>query len=246
MKEIINNKEDKLKLKLTNTNKSEIYGKEKNIWIGVSISLKEYYDNDAQKYLKFAAKNSKDKAFVVIADDIAAINNRVLEKGYLKNYPFEAARAIGDVWEEKYLKNIEILNLEDKVKILKWRDVWNDKTQKQYEILKEAYENDLYIRQGIILPMIYYLNCRGRNVNRKRLDALCEYVLRELPFLLNGIEYNGIEAKCMFYPSYNMKQNLTDLSFNIQKNEKYANLREELGIKGDLAIIDTQIGESLM
>ncbi|MCA9459250.1 MAG: hypothetical protein KC550_01745 [Nanoarchaeota archaeon] len=234
-----------LKLKISNGKAEEIYSREKNIWIGVSISLKEYSDIEAQKYLKFATKYSKEKAFVVIADDIAAINNKILGKGYEKRYPLEMARATGDLWKERYQENIRKLKLEKKVEILRWRNIWTEKREEQYQILKKESETNLNIRHGIIEPMIYYLKCRGRNANQKRIDGLSEYVLRELPFLLDGIEYSGIKAKCLFYPSYNMKQNLTELSCEIQKNPKFEDLRNRLDIKGDLSIIDTKIEDEL-
>lgn len=214
--------------------------KKKNIWVGVSISMKEYDDFQAQKYIEFASNNSKSQGFVLIADDISAISIAELEhKSYTKS--LKLARKRGNVWFDKYRENIDKLNLNDEIRILRWEDVWDDKREKEYHILNEKYKCDENFRERINMPIQTYLQVRKRNVTTRRLWTLSEYILRELPFLLKGIEVDECYGNCLLYPTFNEKTSLSGLVCDIFYLENFKDLREELQIDGSHYIIDSVI-----
>ncbi len=231
---------ESLKLEIKIGDFERIISKDKNLWLGVSISMKDYDNVLAQEYLKFISQYSKVMGVVVVGDEISAINIKELEhKSYGK--ALKLARRRGDIWVDKYRENIEKLELEDKVKILRWADIWDDEAIRDYEYLRELYNRDDDFREKINLPLEVYLESRGRNANNQRLKVLSEYILKELPFLLKGVIYNGIYSDCLLYPTYNMRTSLSWFVRDIFYLEKFDELRELIGIDRNHFIIDSPI-----
>jgi tRNA-dependent cyclodipeptide synthase len=239
-KEILDN------LKIYNGTKEDLLGRKANIWLGVSISLKPYSDELAKKYLQFIVKHTKEKALIFIGDEIAAINYKVLEK-YSWETSLKKALEKGDLFVEKYERLIKTLSKEDQEKIIvvRWRDVWTDKLEKMYELIKEEYLNNPDFKKEIEAPIITYLKNSKRTIKESRVAKMSEYILKELPFLLDGVEYGKHKFKVfklLLYPTYG-KTSLSELVTDIQQDKRFSELKKKLKIKGDHILIDSPILE---
>ncbi|MGV8169574.1 MAG: hypothetical protein ACP5N3_05980, partial [Candidatus Nanoarchaeia archaeon] len=113
--------------------------------------------------------------------------------------------------------------------------------EEQYKILHEEYLRNSDFKQNVEKPIRYYLNSKGRHADNTRLEQLSEYVLRELPFLLNGIKYKNTEYKTMLYPTHG--STLSEFIINILTKEQYSALNRKLNINGDHILIDSPIIE---
>ncbi len=230
-------------LKIFNGELNDILSKKHNIWLGVSISLKPYSEKLAQQYLKLIIKYSKDSALVFVGDEIASINYNVLQN-YSQETSLKKAMAKGDFFVNKYSKLVKTLSPEDqkKIKIVRWADVWTEKTEKFYDILKEEYLTNLVFKKEVDVPIISFLKNSQRTVKDSRVAKMSEYILKELPFLLDGVGYEQIKYNLLVYPTYS-KVSLGELSSKIQKGEKYADLKKKLNLKGDHILTDSPILE---
>jgi tRNA-dependent cyclodipeptide synthase len=231
---------ESLKLEIKIGDFDSVISRKKNIWLGVSISMKDYDNVLAQEYLRFITQYSKDCGVVVVGDEISAINIQELEHKS-SGKALRLARKRGDIWVSKYRENIEELELEDKVRILRWADIWGDIANKDYEYLRELYNRDDDFREKINLPLKIYLDSRGRNADNQRLKVLSEYILKELPFLLKGVHHNGIYSDCLLYPTYSLKTSLSWFVQDIYYLEKYGELRDMIDIYRNHYIIDSPI-----
>lgn len=228
-------------LSIFNGNLQDIVEKKNNIWLGVSISLKPYSDKLAKQYLKLIIKYSKDKALVFIGDEPAAINHRVLE-GYGWETSLKKAIKKGDLYVKRYSKLIKELSPEEqrKIKIVRWRDVWSWKLEKIYEIIKKEYLSNSDFRKEVESPIIIYLVNSKRTIKSSRIAKMSEYILRELPFLLEGVEYGGVSYKTLLYPTYG-KTSLSEVVTKIQKGERFVELKRKLCLEGNHILADSPI-----
>ncbi|MDA3836664.1 MAG: hypothetical protein PF542_03500 [Nanoarchaeota archaeon] len=238
MQKIIDN------LKIYNGSKKDFSNKNTNIWLGVSISLKPYSEKLAKEYLKIISKYSNSGALVFIGDEIAAINYNVLEK-YGKETSLKKALEKGDIFENKYRELIKTLSKEEqgRIKIIRWEDVWSGKLEEMYKIIKEEYSKNVEFKREVEAPIITYLINSKRTIKQSRVSKMSEYILKELPFLLDGVEYQNVEYKTLLYPTYG-KTSLSELVSNIQNGEKYVELKNRLNIKGNHMLADSPIIET--
>ncbi|MFH1802192.1 MAG: tRNA-dependent cyclodipeptide synthase [archaeon] len=228
-------------LSIHNGDFADFSGRKNNVWLGVSISLKPYSEELARKYLKTAVQCSRERALVLIADEIASINYRVLG-GYSDRKSLEKALERGDSFAERYRKFVGELLPADRcrVEVVRWRDVWEGQQRERYEVLKEEYFSNPDFRDVVESPVITYLANSARTIKPSRVDKMADYILRELPSLLEGVEYKGMQYKTMFYPTYG-KTSLGRVVEGIQRGELFHGLKEKLGLTGDHVLVDSLI-----
>jgi len=231
-------------MEVFNGTKKNLLDKKNNIWLGVSISLKPYSEKLAKEYLKLISKYTKEKALVFIADEISSVNYNVLEK-YSPETSVKKALEKGDTFIDNYKKFIKTLpkNVQSKIVLVRWKDVWNDKYNLMYNILKKEFETNKEFRKEVEAPIRMYLKNSGRTIEGSRIAKLSEYILKELPSLLDGVEYDGQIYKTFVYPTYG-KTSLSLLSTQIQRGERFPELKKKLKIKGDNILIDFPIPKS--
>lgn len=229
--------------KIYNGELEEILEKENNIFLGVSISLKPFSQKLAKQYLEFIINHSKEHAGILIADDIAKINYHYIDKKS-KAKSLEFAREKGDERIESYQRLIDKLEpqKQDKIQIYRWADVWNLEMKEKVDILRDEFNRNSDFKNQIKKPIVTYLKKRGRSINSKRLENLSEYILSELPSLLNGIVVNGISYKTMLYPTFS-NTSMYEFVKEIQNSSKYEKLRDKLKIPCDNILIDSIIKE---
>lgn len=229
-----------MNLKIFNGSLDDVTSNQNNIYIGVSVSLKPYSQSLAAQYLRFALNNTKDKVAVLFADDIAAINYKWVD-GFSWNKSFKEARKIGDIRFRQYQELVDKLSQseQEKVNLVRWRDIANQSLEKIQIVADEA-NRDFNLREALQRPIRVYLENRRRTINDKRLKELSKYVLSELPLLLDGIQYQGVDYKTLFYPTYG-DTTLSSFLTDVQQGRIFPKLKERLGLKGDHILIDSPI-----
>jgi len=226
-----------------NGNKNDFLNKNNNIWLGVSTSLKPYSEKLSKDYLKLIVKYSRESALIFIADEIAAINYNVLEK-YGKETSLKKSLQKGDIFLRRYKKLIKTLPKEEqsKIKLIRWKDVWAKRQEESYKILKEEYLTNPKFKKEIEAPIILYLKNSKRTIKESRVIKMSEYILKELPFLLEGVEFQNKKYNLMLYPAYG-KTSLSKLVSNIQKGNEFQKIKKKLKLKGAHILADSQIIE---
>jgi tRNA-dependent cyclodipeptide synthase len=179
-----------------------------NIFIGISLGNKLLTPELAKKYVRWAHKNTKDDAVVLIADDIDIINwmifkglnreeakKKVCQKGYgLKGLFDKAIRELAR--EEKdptYIANVHIIF---------WSDIRNKGYDHLKEILAEEYKINEEFHKQVLHFVDKYIELRDAEVSDEDKDKLTDYIISELPTLLGGIYWNNTLYNLILYPTY--------------------------------------------
>lgn len=192
-----------MKLKVFNSTKKEIAKKKYNIFIGVSMGIKPLNEELARKYIDWALKNTKKKVVVLIADEIAKFNYRAFSK-YSENKSYKRAMREGDSYFRFFERILSKYPKEkrDKIKILRWKDIFDDKLKDMYRVLDKEFRENAGFRKKILGFVNDYSKRRGRKLDVKRLKYLSDYMLFELPTMISGIEFDGLKYKLLFYPTF--------------------------------------------
>jgi tRNA-dependent cyclodipeptide synthase len=197
--------ESERKMRFFGAGTKEIYNKNYNIFIGVSISNKKITPNMALNYLKWALRNTKEKVAVVIADKLNIVNYEILDK-YNKNKSKKRAERVGDEFEKMFRRAMEKLSAKDKENILiyRWDKVESgERYNKLKNFLEEQFKKDDEFSSAVLYFVRKYMRKKGRIIEDKaKVDKLVSYILGELPTLIQGIYLDGTHYDLCIYPTY--------------------------------------------
>lgn len=179
-----------------------------NIFIGISLGNKLLTHELAKKYVKWAHKNTKDDAVVLIADDIDVINwmifrglsreeaeKKVLKKGYGMKGLFD--KAIRELAREENDPSYIA-----KMHIIFWKDIKNEGFNSLKDILSEEYKSNKEFRDKVLYFVDKYIELRDTKITDADKDKLADYIINELPTLLGGIYWNNTLYNLILYPTY--------------------------------------------
>jgi len=137
---------------LINTTEAEIYNRQWNPYLGVSINNKVFTLEYISEFMNWATEQAKDCAAVLVVDIIQRINNEV----------FNRSKPIAAI-EKALNKGDEILQIcttaysslstekKDRIKIIEWTDVVQDETFLwNSKILNRAFEQNLRFKEALI------------------------------------------------------------------------------------------------
>jgi|GEM_PF-408668 len=194
------------KMRFFGENSGEVYKKQFNIFIGISISNKKITSKMALNYLKWAIRNTKKKVAVVIADELNIINYKIFDK-YSKGKAENRAKRIGDFFEKMFKNAIQQLDEKDraKVKIYKWKKIrQNNHYLKIRKFLEKQYNQDLEFKSAVLYFIKKYMRKKGNKIisDKNKVNKLATYILGELPTLLEGINVEQTYYGLCIYPTY--------------------------------------------
>lgn len=184
----------------------DIISRSFNIFIGVSVGNKHISTDLAREYLCWALQNTREDVLILIADKIDAINweiyrgydhdaaeRKAVNKGrQIKEMFCRAARQIKhqrpDIWRN--------------VCIATWPDV---NRERRYRYLRERcqrlFDEDPLFKTRVINFVEAYAAVRRATVSAHEKIRLSEYILDELPTLIEGVTYRGRWYDLILYPT---------------------------------------------
>lgn len=193
------------KMRFFGASSEEIYNKEFNIFIGISISNKNITSQMALNYLKWAVRNTKEKVSVVIADELNIVNYEIFDK-YSKGKAKNRADRVGSDFEKMFKDAIEKLSKEDrkKVEVYRWSQIREGiQYRKIKDFLEAEYNADPEFKSAVLYFVKKYMRKKGKIISdKKQIDRLATYILGELPTLLEGIYVEDVHYKLCIYPTY--------------------------------------------
>jgi tRNA-dependent cyclodipeptide synthase len=228
-----------MKKEFFNATEKEVEERKYNIFVGISLGvLKPLSENLAKDYLKWALKNTKNKVAILIADEIAKFNYRVFSK-YGEGKSLRSASKEGDKYEDFFRKIIKEFSAKEKKKILilRWKDIWDNQREKIRMKLEEKYQSNKEFREIIVSFVNKYAEKRGKDLENKKLDYLSQYILAELPTLLDGIEFKNEKYCLLLYPTF-AHSGMSDFVKNIEEGKIFPELKKELNLDRSVAIVE--------
>lgn len=231
-----------MKLKFFNATKKEVEERQYNVFIGISLGvLKPLTKEMAKEYIGWALKNTKNKVAILIADEIAKFNYKIFS-GY--NVGKSERRAIREC--DEYLDFFQQLLQEfskeeqKKILILRCKDIWNEKKKKIKQTLEEEYKSNKEFKEQVQFFLKKYSDKRNKNLDKEKLDYLSQYIIYELPTLLDGIEYKNEEYRLLLYPTFE-SSGMSEVVTKIQQGKIFPNLKKKLNLAEKTAMIETYL-----
>ena len=229
--------------KYCNTTKKEVYDKNFNVWIGISLGNKYFTKENIKKYIEWGVKHTKEDILVVIADRIHSINLEILDKK-TKNVALNRALKLG---EQKYLEFKEILfelsdKISKKVTVVKWNDVTSsDYYKKQLKIVMDEFRNNRKFHDHIIGIVKDGRKDRKESLDKladEKMDRLAQYIIEELPLFTGGVHYNNTVYTLIPYPGFTK---LDELFIGLQNKTIFPELAKKLDTTNKIQILEAYV-----
>ncbi|MDP4039026.1 MAG: tRNA-dependent cyclodipeptide synthase [Candidatus Pacearchaeota archaeon] len=231
-----------MKLKFFNAIKKEVEERQYNVFIGISLGvLKPLTKETAKEYIKWALKNTKNKVVILIADEIAKFNYKVYSS-YSEGKSERRAIREGDKYFDFFQKIIQEFSKEEqkKILILRWKDIWDRKKEKIKQIFDEEYKSNKDFKEQVQFFLKKYSDKRNKDLDKEKLDYLSQYILYELPTLLDGIEYKKEKYRLLLYPTFE-SSGMSEVVTKIQQGKIFPNLKKKLNLAEKTVVVETYL-----
>ncbi len=232
--------------KYLNTTADEVNRRTFNIWMGLSLGNKYFTREHIREYLLWSLAHTKERVLIFICDRIHAYNIKALD-GKSERASVKRAMKAGEEKAREVRGIIDGLNADEqrRISLLRWDDVSGGELyERALKAVREAYEQNFEFRKLIINIIKDARPDRADQFSRmskERMDHLAEYVLHEIPILVNGVSDSEGRAYTLFpYPGTNA---LDDLSIGLNTGVVFPKLAKKLEIKNRIAIVDAWVEE---
>ena len=176
--------------------------KHNNFMLGISINNKYFTKDTIHKFTDWMLKNTDGKVCIMIVDTIQAINNEVLNH-QSKEKALDKAM--------KDAKNIEhrcksVIDNYSKIErnrlvIIRWTEINTDSVYiNNLKIIKNEFNQNPKFKEFIIYFVKKQLGDITNRLNMDEITYISDYLLCEIPELLNGISYNNTTYDVCIYP----------------------------------------------
>ncbi|MCX6716330.1 MAG: tRNA-dependent cyclodipeptide synthase [Candidatus Taylorbacteria bacterium] len=227
--------------KYFNCNQSEIDAKKFNIYLGISLGNKFFSKENLKKYLDWAFDYTKERILFVIADTNHAKNYEVFND-YSPEKALRHALRDGD-------KVVSIINeiiadipkdKRDIISIVRWADLQNLPYYKRMgRVVFDEFKTNQAFQDFVLNVVKENLKDRASELSIDQKKKLAEYVLDEIPVMVNGIEFNNYLYNLYPYPGAG---SYDDLLMGLQNKTMFIELANKLVINNRTAEIEAFVG----
>jgi tRNA-dependent cyclodipeptide synthase len=215
-----------MKAKYLNTTKKEVSSKRFNVFIGISLGNTFFSRKNMGEYILWAVENSREDVVVLIADDIHSINYKVLN-GLGEKEALEKARLLGKEKEGMVKGIVSCLGLGDKVRVLHWGDILSKEYVRKVGLTFKEFKENKDFKSKILKIGEDFIEGRKLDLNKLERIRLAEYILNELPLLIEGLCFDGKNYEVLPYP---VSDSLDDFLLDIQKGDLFEDYLKKLNI----------------
>ena len=231
-----------MNLKFFNATKKEVEEHKYNVFIGISLGvLKPLTKETSKEYIKWALKNTKNKVVILIADEIAKFNYKIFSS-YSEGKSERRAIREGDEYLDFFQQILQEFSKEEqkKILILRWKDIWDRNKKKIKQVLDEEYKSNREFKEQAQFFLKKYSDKRNKDLDKEKLDYLSQYILYELPTLLDGIEYKNEKYRLLLYPTFE-SSGMSEVVTKIQQGKIFPNLKKKLNLAEKTAMVETYL-----
>jgi tRNA-dependent cyclodipeptide synthase len=223
-----------MKAEYANVTKREVVSRKFNILIGISLGNLFFSGTNLRKYIRWALNNTRDKIVVLIADDIQSINYKVFKNLDDK----EALQKANEQGKEKKVLLFKLLGElskeeRNKIKIILWKDILSKDYVRKIRMTFEEFEKSPQFKEEILDIVALFIKGR-QGMTKEDMNKLSEYILNELPLLIEGLSFEGDYYELIPYP---IKDRLDDLILDLQEGRKYREYYAKLNVIGSRKIV---------
>lgn len=208
-------------------NIKDLENKRYTIGVGISLGNKWFNVENIVGQIEWALHYSKDKVVVYVADSIHAINLEVRNKiahGKALNKANEQGNEILSAVKkaaEEYFEEKEI----ERITYAKWNDLVAEKYNQKVEYLRYLYDHNNEFQNCITTIVRNFIQKEKRAFSDKEIFRLGEYIIEELPEVINRIKMKGVQYDAYTYP---FDGELTKLVEEIQEGKRFQEIRKNI------------------
>jgi len=205
----------------------ELNQKKYTIGVGISLDAKWFNLENILESIKWALPITRDRVVVYVADSIHAINLEVR-----KRVSFEKASEMADKKGNGILRDVK-LEIEkkflphevDKIVYAKWRDIVNESYRDKLIFLRAYYKNNDEFKKKINLMVKGFTLREERKFSDADIERFGEYVIEEMPELINRVKMAGYVCDAYMYP---FDGDLTRFIEKVQKGEVFPEIKKNV------------------
>jgi len=205
----------------------ELEDKKYNIGIGISLGNKWFTTENIIELVEWALQYSKDKVIVYVADLIHAINlevrNKIPYEKALEKADKKGNKILGEVKSE-ILKKISVESA-NRIIFVKWSEIVDDKYKQKTEYLMSIYGKETDFQNSIHNLVKSFTAKEKRQFSDTEIHRLGEYIVEELPEVINRVQMGGIFCDAYAYP---FDGELPKLVEDIQKGQLFPEIKEKI------------------
>jgi tRNA-dependent cyclodipeptide synthase len=208
-------------------NKHDLDNKKYTIGVGISLGNKWFSVESILSLVNWALQYSKDKVVIYVADEIHAINLEVRNKiSYEK--ALEKANRQGDKVLKDVKSKIETelpAEMIDRIEYVKWQEITDKKYKQKVNYLNSLYNQKTEFKDFIFSLVKDVTSREERIFSEAEINRLGEYVIEELPEIINRVPMKGIICDAYIYP---FDGKLTQITEEIQNGDKFSEIKENI------------------
>ncbi len=208
-------------------NKEELEGRKYTIGVGISLGNKWFTPENIVELVKWSLVYSKDYVIIYVADSIHAINlevrNRISFQNALKKAEARGQKILDDVKAEVVSK----LSPDEikKIVYVTWSDLETPSYKEKVKYLKSLYSDDVKFKNKITSIVKGFTSKETRIFSDFEVSCLGEYLVEELPELLNRVPMDNLICDAYVCP---YDGEVTAFIEKIQKGEIFPEIKKKI------------------
>lgn len=202
-----------------------------SIGIGISLGNKWFTVENIVSLVHWALPFTRGHLVIYVADSIHAINVEVRNRVSFESAQRKVGRQGKEILEQTRKTLEEQLSKEsvEKIKYFQWTDIADTEYQSKVEYLRNLYTNNNDFRNSILSIVKGFTSRENRSFTDENILRLGEYILEELPEIINRVRMGDVECDAYVYP---FDGELPVFAEKIQMGEVFPEIKE--------AIMDTE------
>lgn len=221
-----------------NTTKEDIEAKKYNICFGFSLGNKYFTPDNIRSYIIWGLENTKNRVAIIIPDKIQAINYEV-KNDYSPKRALAVALRKGEEIEKIVRNIIEELKIpESKIRVLHWKETEDDSYIKTLKIITTAFEHNTKFRKMVVQMVKETPHLGSLNFLEHQYEKLAQYIVNELPVLINGLNIDNVHYELFPYPGF---ANLDYLALDLQEGKTFPEITAQLNVQEKLRLLELYV-----
>lgn len=213
--------------KIRGGSKEALESKQYNIGIGISLGNKWFSIDNIVALTKWALPYTREKVIIYVADSIHAINVEVRNRVSFESALIKVERLGSDILHQTRLALENQLSTEElsKITYCKWSELADSNYKEKVDYLNRLYENRSDFQEAITSIVKGFTQKESRQFSDTDILRLGQYIIEELPEIINRVPMNGIECDAFVYP---FDGELPVLTEKIQRGELFPEIRQTI------------------
>lgn len=211
--------------KILDGTRAELESRQYNIFVPISLGNLYFTKARVSELVQWSLEHTRDSVVILISDKIHAINYEVL-RNMDRQQSGKAARSLGDnklKMAERIIRSLPS-ELRGRVLAVRWDDIEQGTFAETQKVLQEEYRTNAQFKAAVHRIVKESLKEKTPD-DQEAVNRLGDYVIAEMPLMLNGITVRGKQYEVFLYPGLT---ELNALMSDIQNHRQFPDIAAKL------------------